>query len=54
MEEITRHGLFRTTCVLNNDSRRVLLNIDFNASMNIYTKAYCVLANIDIPEHLCR
>ena len=51
---IKQHGLLRTRCTPNNKSVDVLVNRDFNGSMNIRQIAYNALNNIDRPIWLRR
>lgn len=49
------HGLLRYKCVPNNESaRHVLVNRDYNGSMNIRKRALCHLNNEAIPAYLTR
>ena len=49
------HGLLRFKSVQENKlCAHILVNRDFNGSMNILQKAKCILANKDIPEYLKR
>ena len=36
------------------DKKHILLNRDYNGSMNIYTKAKCIVENKKIPSYLTR
>ena len=47
------HGLLRSKNVSNNNSR-VIMNRDFNGSMNILNKGLCEIANKEIPKWLKR
>ena len=47
------HGLLRSKNVSNNNSR-VIMNRDFNGSMNILNKGLCEIANKEIPKWLRR
>ena len=47
------HGLLRSKSVPNNKSKKsILIERDINASLNIRTKAICILKNINIPKKL--
>jgi hypothetical protein len=51
------HGLLRSKIFTNEkscDTKYVLLNRDFNGSMNILKKGECILNNKDIPFYLSR
>jgi hypothetical protein len=49
------HGLLRFDSVQENKlCAHILVNRDFNGSMNILKKAKCILANKDVPEYLKR
>ena len=47
------HSLLRSKSVPDNKSEKsILIERDINASLNIRTKAVCILKNINIPEKL--
>ena len=49
------HGLLRFKSVtLDEPSKHILVNRNFNGSMNIWKKAKCILNNEELPKYLCR
>jgi len=48
------HGLLRSKNEKNNNNRTIIMNRDYNGSLNIREKALCFLFKLKLPEYLKR